>query len=163
MSDVSDDTDEYDVDGSSVVRQLREENKRLKKQADEHRQAAESQPVLERRLAFAEAGLGSHAMRDYFTKGYEGELTPEAIRRAAVEVGLPLLGMEAPTPVPARERNEDIDANRRMDDAMGAGTGGGDEFDSYTRDLAEAGGDWTKIEAVIRKYPDRIRLAYDDV
>ena len=62
-----------------------------------------------------------------------------------------------------QDRAEDISANRRMDDAMGAGTGGGDDFDAYTRDLAEAGGNWNKIEAVIRKYPDRIRMHNDDV
>jgi hypothetical protein len=166
MSDVSDDTDdEYDVDGSSVVRQLRAENKRLKAQADEARQAAEANPLLERRLAFAEAGLANHPMKDYFVKGYEGEMTPEAIRKAANDAGLPVMGIESMVvgaQVP-QDRSDDISANRRMDDMMGAGTGGGDVFDSYTRDLAEAGSDWNKIDAVVAKYRDYIRNVNDDV
>lgn len=165
MSDVSDDTDDYEVEGSNVVRQLREENKRLKKQADEARQAVEANPALERRLAFAEAGLANHPMKDYFVKGYDGEMTPEAIRQAANDAGLPVMGIESMVvgaSIPP-DRREDISANRRMDDAMGSGTGGGDDFDSYTRDLADAGGDWDKIREVVAKYPDRIRFSDDDV
>lgn len=58
---------------------LEQENAQLKAQAEEASSAA-------RELAFVKAGVDpALPVSKYFMKGYEGELSPEAIREAAVE------------------------------------------------------------------------------
>lgn len=60
---------------------LRQE-KKARKQAEA--KAAEAQ----RTLAFYQAGIPTNDPRmDYFIRGYQGEVTPDAIRQAAVEAG----------------------------------------------------------------------------
>lgn len=64
------------------LRKLEAENKELralKAQAE----------AAQKELAFAKAGLDLNSkMAQYFVKGYDGELTPEAIREAAQEANL---------------------------------------------------------------------------
>lgn len=70
------------------MKQLESENAALKAKADE---AAK----LEREFAFVKAGIDPNTpMAKYFMKGYEGELTVEAIKEAAIEAKL--LGTEQP-------------------------------------------------------------------
>jgi hypothetical protein len=79
--------DEYDDDvqdeqpDNANIRQLREKAKR----ADE----LEAQlAAMQRNEAFRSAGLDpADKKASYFVKGYEGDLTPEAIRAAASEAG----------------------------------------------------------------------------
>jgi hypothetical protein len=85
MPDHDDDLLDDDEPRTPGVRQrmksLEDENKALKAQV------AEGQ-ATQRRLAFIEAGIDLKDPRtSYFLKGYEGELTPEAIRTAATESG----------------------------------------------------------------------------
>jgi hypothetical protein len=64
------------------LRKLEAENKALKEQV-----AAKAE--AERKLAFVEAGIDLSAPgAKYFVKGYDGELSPEAIRQAAEEASL---------------------------------------------------------------------------
>lgn len=64
------------------MKQLEAENAELKARADEASAAA-------RELAFVKAGVDpSLPITKYFMKGYDGELTAEAIREAAVEAQL---------------------------------------------------------------------------
>lgn len=64
------------------MKQLETENAELKAKASEASAAA-------RELAFVKAGVDpSSPMAKYFVKGYEGDLTPEAIREAALEAQL---------------------------------------------------------------------------
>ena len=61
------------------MKQLEAENAELKARADEAAAAA-------RELAFVKAGVDPGLpVAKYFMKGYEGELTEEAIREAAIE------------------------------------------------------------------------------
>lgn len=79
-------TEQESSNGSNPVRQrmkqlekeLREANKRLAETAE-----------ASKKLAFMEAGVPLDSpMAKYFIKGYDGDLTPEAIREAALEAQL---------------------------------------------------------------------------
>ena len=64
------------------MKQLESENAALKARADEASNAA-------RELAFVRAGVDSaDPMAKYFVKAYDGELSPDAIRTAAIEARL---------------------------------------------------------------------------
>ena len=64
------------------MRELEDRNKALEAQAKEAEAA-------KRELAFVKAGVDpDSAAAKYFVKGYDGELTPEAIRAAAEEANL---------------------------------------------------------------------------
>lgn len=64
------------------MKQLEAENAELKARADEASAAA-------RELAFVKAGVDPNLpITKYFMKGYDGELTAEAIREAAIEAQL---------------------------------------------------------------------------
>jgi len=61
------------------MKQLEAENAALKAKAEEASAAA-------RKLAFVEAGVDPNLpVAKYFMKGYDGDLTPDAIRQAAIE------------------------------------------------------------------------------
>lgn len=73
---------------------------------------------LERRLAFMEAGINpSDAKAKYFVKGYEGELTAEAIRAEAEAAGL----IAPPPPDPTAQAMARVGAA-----GAGAAAGGSD-------------------------------------
>lgn len=64
------------------MKQLEKENRETKKLLAELQNQAKE-------LAFVKAGLDMNSpMAKYFVKGYDGDLTPEAIREAAMEVQL---------------------------------------------------------------------------
>lgn len=68
---------------------LRQHMKELEKEVQELRQLKMEAESAKRELAFAKAGIPMDTpMAKYFIKGYDGELTPEAIRGAASEAGL---------------------------------------------------------------------------
>jgi hypothetical protein len=64
------------------MKQLEKENREFKKQLTEA-QAAQKE------MAFIKGGLDmNHPMAKYFVKGYDGEVSPEAIKNALVEAQL---------------------------------------------------------------------------
>jgi hypothetical protein len=76
------DTDEVDEsEASESPRGLRRAANKGKKLESENQQ-------LKRELAFFKAGIDTDDPRmKYFTKGYEGELTADAVRQAAMDAG----------------------------------------------------------------------------
>jgi hypothetical protein len=92
--------------------------RRLREKADSADAALKQVQELQRRVAFAEAGLPTAPWRAYFDKGYEGELTAEAIKAAATEAGF----LEAPKP-PEQTTPEERATHQRIADASaGAST-----------------------------------------
>ena len=82
MSDnyTDDDFDLEDEDSNSIQALRRAANAAKKLKAENTR--------MKRELAFAKAGIPlTDAKMNYFVKGYEGDLDPEAIREAATEAG----------------------------------------------------------------------------
>lgn len=68
---------------------LRERMKQLESENAALRAKAEEAAQLERDFAFIKAGIDPNsAMAKYFMKGYDGDLSPDAIREAAVEAKL---------------------------------------------------------------------------
>lgn len=66
----------------SHLKKVEQENKLLRQQAAEFE-------TLKREMAFTKAGIDLNApMARYFVKGYDGEVSPEAIRKAAEEANL---------------------------------------------------------------------------
>jgi hypothetical protein len=97
MSDFNDDYSEDDFmeqESTSGSNPVRQRMKQLEKELrDAKKQLAETAEV-QKKLAFVEAGIPLDSpMAKYFIKGYDGELSAEAIRQAAEEAQL-----IAPTP-----------------------------------------------------------------
>ena len=84
MSNYEEDFDSNDVeaigDGGDI--------KSLRRAANGKKQLEKELADLKRELAFAKAGLPMNDPKmNYFVKGYEGDMTAEAIRQAALESG----------------------------------------------------------------------------
>lgn len=164
-----DDDDTGSDDETNPVRQLRQEVKRLKAEAAGNKQAADEVSALRRELSFAKAGIpAEHPMRSIFEKGYDGEDSAEAIKTAWSAAGLPLAGaggqqsnaggQQQQQQSDAGQSQADIDANRQMDDALGGGTGGGDDINAFKLKLEAAGTDWEAIDKVVKEYSSNVRL-----
>ena len=81
MDDDLNDQDSFDEQDPNDIKSLRRAANSKKKIEQELLQA-------KRELAFAKAGIDPDDPRmRYFVKGYEGELTPAAVRQAATEAG----------------------------------------------------------------------------
>jgi hypothetical protein len=101
MSDVYESEDEaQEQTGKNPVRARMRE---LESEVKTLREKAAEAEKLQKELAFSKAGIPMDApMAKYFIKGYEGEFTPEAIRKAAEEANL--LQAQTPTaPVPEQQ------------------------------------------------------------
>ena len=88
MSNLEEDFYE-DEDQPQESNPVRARMKQLEKEArDLRKQVAEAQ-AAQKELAFVKAGIDlASPMAKYFVKGYDGELSPEAIRMAAEEAQL---------------------------------------------------------------------------
>lgn len=81
-----DDNIDFDETQDSGRNPLRERMKQLEAENAALREQAASASEAARKLAFVEAGVDpSLPVAKYFMKGYDGELTPDAIRQAAIE------------------------------------------------------------------------------
>ena len=68
---------------------VRARMKQLEKELNESKQALAEAESLKREVAFIKAGIPmDNPMAKYFVKGYEGEISAEAIRQAAEEANL---------------------------------------------------------------------------
>ena len=99
MSDIDNYDSEYQTEDSDTRNPVRARMKQLEKEtADLRKQVAESE-AAKRELAFVKAGIDpASPMSKYFVKAYDGELSPEAIREAAVEAQLISPPDSQPTP-----------------------------------------------------------------
>jgi len=81
-----DDSIDFDEAQETNRNPLRERMKQLEAENAALREQAQSASEAARKLAFVEAGVDpSIPVAKYFMKGYDGELTPDAIRQAAIE------------------------------------------------------------------------------
>ena len=88
MSDV---IDEFEDETSETVSKdpVRAHLKKVEQENKVLRQQAQELETLKRKMAFAEAGIDVNAPASkYFMKGYDGEVSAEAIRAAAQEANL---------------------------------------------------------------------------
>jgi hypothetical protein len=88
---------------------VRAQLKRLEKENAELRKQTQQFAETQKKLAFVEAGIALDSpMAKYFIKGYDGELSPEAIREAAMEAQL----IAPPTPVNEADKSGWKETNR---------------------------------------------------
>jgi hypothetical protein len=89
MSEFDNYDSEDQIEESETRNPVRARMKQLEKEtADLRKQVAEAESA-KRELAFVKAGLDPlQPMTKYFVKAYDGDLTPDAIRQAAVEAQL---------------------------------------------------------------------------
>jgi hypothetical protein len=86
MSDVNEFDDETMDQGQDPVRA---HMRKLEKELKQSKQALAEAEAAKRELAFVKAGVPlDNPVAKYFIKGYDGEITPEAIRAAAEEANL---------------------------------------------------------------------------
>lgn len=77
-----------DTDGEVLDPRIREQLKKSRANARAAEEATARAATLERELAFSKAGITSEGMGEYFIKGYDGDITPEAIKDAATKAGI---------------------------------------------------------------------------
>lgn len=83
----------------------------MRTKANEHDKAEARAAAAERKLAFVEAGISITDPRaTYFVKGYEGDLTPEAIRAEAHRAGV-IEAPEGPSPEEQEGHRQVIEAS----------------------------------------------------
>lgn len=88
MSEYDDFTDDEEI-SQAPGSPLRARMKELESEIKSLRQQAIESEVTKRELAFVKAGIDpSDAAAKYFVKGYDGELTQESIKQAAIEARL---------------------------------------------------------------------------
>lgn len=94
--------------------------RKLEQDAAAGREAQEKAAKLERELAFAKAGIDpADPKMSYFVKGYDGEMTADAVKKAATEAGF--IGQAAAPP--AEPTAAEVAALDRVSQASaGAGT-----------------------------------------
>lgn len=116
MSDnnyINDDLDLEDEDAGTDIRSLRRAAQSAKKLKAENAK-------LQREIAFAKAGLPlSDPKMNYFIKGYDGELDPEAIREAASQAGF----IAAQEPVNAEQQAQQQVSLEAQNRVMSASAG----------------------------------------
>jgi len=97
MSDIAEEFDYEDDDQPQESNPVRARMKQLEKENREYRKAIAEAETTKRQYNFLKAGIDPADVKfKYFVKGYDGELSPEAIRLAAEEAQL-----ITPTPTPA--------------------------------------------------------------
>lgn len=91
MSDFNDDDFDEDFDDQPTITQnpMRARMKQLEQETKQLRKQNAELLGNQRELAFVRAGIDpASPQAKYFVKGYDGDLTPEAIRQAAEEAQL---------------------------------------------------------------------------
>jgi hypothetical protein len=109
--------------------------------------------ALERELAFAKAlGPSDDPRLGYFQRGYDGDLSPEAIREAAKRDGF--LATPQTAPAPPAVPQADLEAQARIAGAS-AGAGAPGAGDDYFRKLQECKSPEEVMELCARtQYPE---------
>lgn len=89
MSNFEDTFEDDDYEQPTESNPVRARMKQLEKEAKELRKQVAEFSATQRELAFVKAGIDpASPQAKYFVKGYDGEMTPEAIRSAAAEAQL---------------------------------------------------------------------------
>lgn len=131
-----------EVDDTPPIAQMREHIKELEQQAKSAADEKARADGLERRLAFIEAGINlSDPKAKYFVNGYEGDLTPEAIKATAIADGY----------LPAENPDPDVAALARMNEASAPQTTTPTTQAAYEAELASAVTQ-PEVMAVLAKY-----------
>jgi len=136
MSDYNDEYDDAEVEAAEQRTEPESPRKndwrrRLEADAEAGRKAQAEAAQARRELAFLKAGVDLESpLGKLFAKGYDGDLTPDAVKSAAVEAGI----VEQPQ---AAVPQEELAAHDRFAQAAGGATSQTDE-QAYLTDLEAA-------------------------
>ena len=153
--------DEYDNEEQNEIldpnirKQLREAE-RTRKEASE---AMAELSSLKREMAFTKAGIPEHGTGNLLRKAYDGELTPEAIRKAAEEYGI--LGQQ--TSQPANDVAEhELESMRRIAGAATSAGGGipSDAGQQFLAAIADATNEEQAMQVVTQYYRTNPELGF---
>lgn len=129
MPDSNDEFDDDANDQSGNENDPANLRQRMKKLEAE----AKAGSVAIRKLAFVEAGIDlALPSNKYFVKGYDGEMTPDAIRAAALEAKL-ISGNNTANPDDAANKEKEKAAWDRVGAAANAGESSGQVTDTKTQ------------------------------
>ena len=151
MNDFDND-DEYGeapVLDPNIRRQLREAEKIAKEAAEAKAQLV----ALQREVAFTKAGIPETGAGALLRKAYDGEVSPEAIRQAAMEYNIVTPGAEPQAVAQSGASDAELESMRRV---AGAATGAGGTPPvalemAFTNDLNAASSE-AETMAVINQY-----------
>lgn len=116
MEDFENEYDDAPVLDPNIRKQLREAEKVAKEAAEAKKQLLE----LQKEMAFTKAGIPETGAGALLRKAYEGDLTPEAIRRQAEEYQI--FGQSAHQETQSSNSDAELESMRRV---AGAATGAG--------------------------------------
>lgn len=120
----------------------------LRKAARRGAKAMKELEMLRKELAFYKAGISMDDPKmKYFVKGYDGEMTAEAIRQAALEAGF-MASQGQPEQVPDEQEQQAYSAQQRIV-AASAGAGVPDNSESAALALMEQAMEEGGIEAML--------------
>jgi hypothetical protein len=89
MSDFADEFYEDEDDQMQETNPVRARMKQLEKENREFKKRLAEAETAQKEMAFIKGGLDmNHPMAKYFLKGYDGDLSPDAIKNALVEAQL---------------------------------------------------------------------------
>ena len=127
MSNVHDDLDN-EAQEPAEKNPVRARMRELESEVKALREKAAEAEKLQRELAFSKAGIPMDSpMSKYFVKGYDGEMTAQAVRQAAIEAGFLQTAADASVP---RE------VAQAQDRVVNAAIGGAYENDGESAALA---------------------------
>lgn len=114
---IDDDVDSNDIDATDG-----ESPRGLRRAANKSKQLEQELNNLKRELAFTKAGINPEDPKmKYFVKGYDGDMSADAVRQAAMEAGF-IASQQGPNPVlqqaaASQERVIQASAGAVMEDA----------------------------------------------
>lgn len=115
-SQYDNDDDDYE-DSEQQEQRSNSEWAALRQEKKARRQAEEQAQKAQRELAFVKAGINPDDPRmSYFVKGYDGDISPDAIKQAAVTAGF----MQAPD-APDPQVQQAVQSQQRIAMAASAG------------------------------------------
>jgi hypothetical protein len=137
-----------DPDELSGPSGLRQHAKSLEEQLKEERERAEKLPDLERENAFLKAGINPEDEKaGYFVRGYQGEVSSDAIKAAWQDFAGTTPDLSGPSAVAAAAAGSS---------PVPGGSGVGQPFetdpDGYNAALAATGGNQDKVLGVMREW-----------
>lgn len=118
----------YDADGEEIDEAaLTKDNNRQafaqRRESSENKRLKEELATLQRERAFEKAGIDPADKKfSYFIKGYEGDLTADAVKAAAIEVGLMEAAPAAPDPATEGQNPEVLGAQQQIVNAATGAT-----------------------------------------
>jgi ribosomal protein L12E/L44/L45/RPP1/RPP2 len=121
------------------VQQTPSEIKNLRKAAEENPILKAEKAALARENAFLKAGINTDDPKlAYFYKGYDGEMTPEAIKQAAITAGFLSAPAADPQQQAALQSQQNISAVGNAQ-GMAPGASAGDMLAAQEKAYAEGG------------------------